>query len=239
MKADMVMTDPPYNVNVSNSEGMTIENDNMSSEAFNDFLGKAFANMSHALKPGGAFYIWYGDSEDVAFRNGCKNNGLMIKQCLIWVKNSFNLGRQDYQWRHEPCLYGWKEGASHYFIYDRTQDTVKEDAEINFDELSKEEAVAMLKKAHARVSTVQKENKPVTNDLHPTMKPIGLIARLIANSSKKGEIVLDLFGGSGTTLIACEQLKRKCYMMEYDPQYVDVIIGRWENLTGKKAEKVN
>lgn len=238
IKADLVMTDPPYNVAVQNSQGMTIENDDMPEEQFAQFIDKAFQNLSNALKAGGAFYIWYGDSADIAFRTGCKNNGLMIKQCLIWVKNTFNLGRQDYQWRHEPCLYGWKEGEGHYFIYDRTQDTVKEDKEINFDELSKEEAVAMLKKAYARVSTVQKENKPVTNDLHPTMKPIGLIGRLIANSSKKGEIVLDLFGGSGSTLIACEQLKRKCYMMEYDPQYVDVIIERWEKMTGKKAVKL-
>ena len=239
VKVDLVMTDPPYNVAVQNSQGMKIENDDMPEEQFAEFIDKAFYNLSNALKPGGAFYIWYGDSADVAFRTGCKNNGLMIKQCLIWVKNTFNLGRQDYQWRHEPCLYGWKEGEGHYFIYDRTQDTVKEDKPIDFDELSKEEAVTMLKKAYAKLSTVQYENKPQTNDLHPTMKPIALIGRLIANSSKKGETVLDLFGGSGSTLIACEQLHRKCYMMEYDPQYADVIIERWEQLTGKKAEKVS
>lgn len=239
VKADLVMTDPPYNVAVQNSQGMTIENDNMPEEQFAEFINKAFMNLSNSLKKGGAFYIWYGDSADIAFRTGCKNNGLMIKQCLIWVKNSFNFGRQDYQWRHEPCLYGWKEGDGHYFIYDRTQDTVKEDKPINFDELTKEEAVSMLKKAYAKPSTVQYENKPQVNDLHPTMKPIALIGRLIANSCKKGETVLDLFGGSGSTLIACEQLKRKCYMMEYDPQYVDVIIERWEQLTGKKAEKVS
>jgi len=238
VEADLVMTDPPYNVAVQNSQGMKIENDDMPEEQFAEFIDKAFRNLSSFLKEGGAFYIWYGDSADVAFRNGCKNNGLMIKQCLIWVKNSFNLGRQDYQWRHEPCLYGWKEGDGHYFIYDRTQDTVKEDKPINFEELTKEEAVALLKKAYAKVSTVQREDKPVANDLHPTMKPLPLIGRLIANSSKKGETVLDLFGGSGSTLIACEQLGRKCYMMEYDPQYVDVIIERWEKMTGKKAVKL-
>lgn len=238
VKADMVLTDPPYNVNYSNSKGMTIENDDMPEAQFAQFIDKAFQNLSNALKSGGAFYIWYSDSAAIAFRTACKNNGLMIKQCLIWVKNKFTLGRQDYQWRHEPCLYGWKEGEGHYFIYDRTQGTVKEDAEINFDELTKEEAVKMLKKAYARVSTVQRENAPITADLHPMMKPLGLMARLINNSSKKGEIVLDLFGGSGSTLMACEQLGRKCYMLEHDPHYVDVIIERWEKMTGKKAEKL-
>ena len=239
-KADMVLTDPPYNVNVSNSKGMTIENDNMGSAEFRDFLDKAFFNISASLKEGGAFYIWYGDSEDISFRTSCVKNGLQIKQCLIWVKNRFNLGRQDYQWRHEPCLYGWKSGEGHYFIYDRTQDTVVEEKRIDFDSLSKEEAVDMLKQIYSdeTPSTIIKEDKPLANDLHPTMKPLNLVGRLIKNSSKKDEVVLDLFGGSGSTLMACEMLDRKCYMMEYDPHYVDVIIERWENLSGKKAEKV-
>lgn len=238
--ADMVLTDPPYNVNVSNSDGLTIENDNMDSAAFNTFINKAFANLSKALKAGGAFYIWYGDSEDVTFRTAAENNGLSIRQCLIWVKNSFTLGRQDYQWRHEPCLYGWKEGEGHYFIYDRTQDTVIEQKPIDFDNLTQEEAIKLLKKVYNAnlPTTVLKENKPVKNDLHPTMKPLGLVGRLIKNSSKKGEVVLDLFGGSGSTLIACEQLGRKCYMMEYDPHYVDAIIERWEAYTGEKAVKL-
>ena len=240
VKADMVMTDPPYNVNVSNSDGLKIENDNMSSAAFSEFINKAFANLSDALKPGGPFYIWYGDSEDVAFRTAATNNGLSIRQCLIWVKNSFNLGRQDYQWRHEPCLYGWKEGDGHYFVYDRTQDTVIEQKPIEFDNLTPVEAVKLLKKIYDKnlPMTVLKENKPVKNDLHPTMKPLALVGKLINNSSKKGETVLDLFGGSGSTLIACEQLGRKCRMMEYDPHYVDAIIERWEKMTGKKAVKL-
>lgn len=240
LAADMVMTDPPYNVNVSNSDGLTIENDNMDSLSFNTFLNKAFSNLSKWLKAGGAFYIWYGDSEDVAFRTAATDNGLLIKQCLIWVKNSFNLGRQDYQWRHEPCLYGWKEGEGHYFVYDRTQDTVIEQKPIDFDSLTLEEATKLLKNIYESdmPTTVIKENKPKKNDLHPTMKPLGLIGQLIKNSSEKGELVLDLFGGSGSTLIACEQLGRKCRMMEFDPHYVDAIIDRYEAYTGKKAVKL-
>lgn len=238
--ADLVITDPPYNVNISNSLGMTIENDNMQEDEFKNFLNDAFYNISHSLKEGGAFYIWYGDCQDIAFRTSCFENKLSIKECLIWVKNHFNLGRQDYQWRHEPCLYGWKEGAGHYFVDDRKQSTVIED-KINFDNLRKEEAINLLKQIYEDgiSTTIIHEDKPLMNDLHPTMKPIKLIARLIKNSSKENQIILDLFGGSGSTLIACEQLKRKCFMMEYDPKYADVIIERWEAFTGEKAKLIN
>lgn len=238
--ADMVVTDPPYNVNVENEKGMTIENDNLGSDEFRQFLQSAFRNLSDNLKEGGAFYIWYGDKEDIAFRNACFDNGLTIKQCLIWVKNAFVLGRQDYQWRHEPCLYGWKDGASHYFIDDRRQSTIIED-KIDFDKLKKEEAIEMLKEIYndGIASTIIHENKPIADDLHPTMKPVKLIARQVANSSKRGEKVLDLFGGSGTTMLACEQLERKCYMMEYDPTYVDAIVKRWEQFTGSKAKLIS
>lgn len=238
--ADLVVTDPPYNVNVSNSDGLTIENDNLDSEDFRNFINAAFENLSASLKDGGAFYIWYGDSEDVNFRYACMDNGLTIKQCLIWVKNAFTLGRQDYQWRHEPCLYGWKEGTGHYFVYDRTQSTVFETT-TDFDSMTQEQAVKLLKKIYSdqMPSTILRYDKPTANKLHPTMKPINLIAQLIKNSSETGEIVLDLFGGSGTTLIACEQLRRKCYMMEYDPHYADVIIDRYEDFTGNKAKLLN
>lgn len=161
------------------------------------------------MKDGASFYIWHSDSEGFNFRSACKNTGWKIRQCLIWVKNSIVLGRQDYQWKHEPCLYGWKDGAAHYFVDDRTQ------------------------------STVWEFNKPLRNIEHPTMKPVDLIARAINNSSRSDNIVLDIFGGSGTILIACEQLNRKCYMMELDPKYCDVIIKRWENLTGEKAVKID
>lgn len=208
--ADLVLTDPPYNVDYEGKtkDRLKIENDNQEDENFLLFLKKAFYNFKQHLKNGGAFYIWHADTESYNFRLACKQNELKVRQCLIWNKNSIVLGRQDYHWKHEPCLYGWKEGASHYFIDDRTQGTVID------------------------------EDKPFVSDLHPTMKPVRLLARLIQNSSRKGELVLDLFGGSGSTLIACEQLNRKCFMMELDPRYVDAIVKRWEDFAGKKAERI-
>lgn len=165
--------------------------------------------------------------------------GWKVRQCLIWNKNAINIGRQDYQWKHEPCLYGWKDGAGHYFIDDRTQATVYEDKIPVFSKMKKEEMRELLEQIYAdKISTtVMNEDKPQLSAEHPTMKPIKLMARLIKNSTRPGEIVLDTFGGSGSTLIACEQLNRTCYMMELDPKYVDVIIDRWEQLTGKKAVK--
>ena len=239
-QADLLFTDPPYNVDVSNSQGMKIKNDNMDNESFKNFLGKAFHCASQSLKPGGSFYVWHADSETVNFRTQCEENELMVKQCLIWVKNGFNFGRQDYKWQHEPCLYGWKEGAGHYFIEEYNHPTVIED-EIDLDNMKKEEMKKMLEELLTiqTPTTVIHENKPLKNDLHPTMKPVKMCADLIKNSSRKDEIVLDLFGGSGSTLITCEQLNRTCYMMEYDPIYTDVIIERWENFTGQKAVKIN
>lgn len=239
-QADLLFTDPPYNVDISNSQGMKIENDNMDNESFKNFLHDAFKCANQSLKEGGAFYIWYADSEDINFRTACVDNDLLIKQCLIWVKNGFNFGRQDYKWKHEPCLYGWKEGAGHYFIEEYNHPTVIED-EINLEKMKKEEMKKMLEQllADQTPTTIIHENKPLKNDLHPTMKPLKMCADMIRNSSKQDEIVLDLFGGSGSTLITCEQLHRNCYMMEYDPHYVDVIIQRWENFTGKKAVKLN
>lgn len=164
---------------------------------------------------------------------------LTMKQAIIWVKNHFVFGRQDYHWQHEPCLYGWKEGAAHYFIDDRTYTTVIEDSRPDINKMSKAEMQALLEDIYSdKVSTtVLHEKKPSASELHPTMKPVPLIARLIKNSSRPGETVLDTFGGSGTTLVACEQLGRRCQMMELDPHYADVIIDRWEKFTGKKAKK--
>lgn len=239
--ADLLHTDPPYNVNITNSEGMSIQNDNMEEKAFREFINKAMKNAADVLRPGGAFYVWHGDNESITFREALNKNQLSIRECLIWVKNNFNLGRQDYQWIHEPCLYGWKDGAAHYFINDRTQSTVFEDS-INIDKMKKDELKTMLKQLlnnqNKEAVSVIHEDKPTKNDLHPTMKPIKLCGKLICNSTRAEENVLDLFGGSGSTLIACEQLNRKCYMMEYDPKYVDVIIDRWEQLTGQKAKKL-
>lgn len=210
-KADLVVTDPPYNVDYEGQtkDKLKIENDKMSPEDFKQFLIKAFTRINEVLKEGGAFYIWLASREHVNFETALNEAGLKVRQQLIWNKSSMTLGRQDYQWKHEPCLYGWKDGASHNWYSDRSQTTVMDFA------------------------------KPNRNGEHPTMKPLELIGYQIKNSSKENDIVTDLFGGSGTTLIACEQLERSCYMMELDPKYADVIIKRWETLTGKKAVKLD
>lgn len=238
--ADLLLTDPPYNVDVENSDGMKIMNDNMDNASFKNFLTSAFKAADASMKPGAAYYIWHADSEGYNFRTACVSVGWEIKQCLIWNKNNFNLGRQDYQWKHEPCLYGWKDGAAHYFVDDRTQATVIEDKAINLKKLKKEEMLELLQNIFSEKisTTVINEDKPTANSEHPTMKPIKLLARLIKNSSKQSDIVLDTFGGSGSTMIACEQLNRRCYMMELDPRYCDVIIDRWEQFTGEKAVKI-
>ena len=208
-KADLLVTDPPYNVDYEGGTGMKIQNDSMSDSSFRKFLTDAFENAVNSMKAGASFYIFHADSEGYNFRGACKDVGLQVRQCLIWLKNSIVMGRQDYQWKHEPCLYGWKDGAGHSWQADRKQSTILE-----FD-------------------------RPTKSDLHPTMKPVNLIAYLIRNSSKQEDIILDLFGGSGSTLMACEQLNRTCYIMEFDPVYADVIVKRWENFTHKKAVLLN
>lgn len=220
---------------------MQIANDDMDNEDFKEFLSKAFLNMETSLKQGGVFYVWYATRNHIPFEMALKEHRLTVRQQLIWNKSSFVFGRSDYHWKHEPCLYGWKEGANHYFIDDRTQSTVIEDKSIDLKKLKKEELLKLLLDIYSdKVSTtVIDEDKVVVNSLHPTMKPIKLLARLIKNSSKSKELVLDLFGGSGSTLIACEQLDRYCYMMEFDEHYCDVIIDRWEKFTNQKAEKLN
>lgn len=232
-KADLLLTDPPYNVAVENSEGMTIENDNMSDTAFYDFLQSAFSSANSVMREGTPFYIWHGESEGLNFRKACKSVDWELKQSIIWVKSQITLGRQDYQWKHEPCLYGWKSGGSHYFIKNRKQSTVIDD-DIDLDLLTKDELREMLLDI-LEPSTIIRENKPLKNSEHPTMKPVPLIKKQVKNSTKKGEIVLDIFGGSGTTLLACEELDRICYMCELDPKYCDVIVKRWEAHTGEKA----
>ena len=158
---------------------------------------------------------------------------------MLWVKNGFNFGRQDYKWQHEPCLYGWKFGDGHYFVPEYNHPTVIEDS-LDLEKMKKDDLKKLCESllAASIPSSVIHENKPLKNDLHPTMKPLAICGLMIHNSSRKGEVVLDLFGGSGSTLIACEQLSRSCYMMELDPAYVDVIIDRWEKFTGRKAEKL-
>jgi len=236
---DLCITDPPYNVNYE-SGGQTIQNDNMGEEDFKAFLTKAFTCINKVLKPGGAFYIWHAETPSGAFRQACNNALGRVRQVLIWNKNAFTLGRSDYQNKYEPCIYGWKEGASHYFIDDRTQATVYEDKGIDLKKLKKEEMLKLLQEIFSdKVSTdVINEDKPTKSSEHPTMKPVRLIARLIKNSSKPGETVIDTFGGSGSTLIACEQLGRTCYTMEIDPKYAEVIVKRYLNFVKKDEAEV-
>lgn len=209
--ADMVVTDPPYNVAYEGGtkEKLTIENDSMSNDDFYKFLYDFYTALTTAVKKGGAIYVWHASSEIINFAKAMVDSGWLLKQQLIWVKNSMVMGRQDYQWKHEPCLYGWLKGGSHNWYSDRKQTTI-----IEFD-------------------------RPNRNAEHPTMKPIGLFAYQIENSSKQGDIVIDAFGGSGTAMIACEQLKRKARIIEFDPKYCQVILERMIKLDPTLKVKKN
>ena len=204
---DMCLTDPPYNVAYEGGtkEKLTIQNDSMDNDSFRQFLRDAFVAADMVMKAGAVFYIWHADSEGYNFRGACFDTGWKVRQCLIWKKSSLVMGRQDYHWMHEPCLYGWKEGAGHLWATDRKQTTILE-----FD-------------------------KPSRNGEHPTMKPVALFEYQLLNNTKGGDIILDSFGGSGTTLLAAEKNGRIAYVMELDPKYCDVIVKRWEDFTGKKA----
>lgn len=206
-KAKMVFTDPPYNVNYEGGtdERLTIQNDNMDEDAFYNFLLKVFNNYSDIMEEGAPIYVCHADSKGEDFRKAYREAGLKLAECIIWVKNTFVMGRQDYQWRHEPILYGWKEGKAHYFISDRTQDTVWEIP------------------------------KPQRSSEHPTMKPLALCAKAIKNSSRPKDIVVDFFGGSGSTLIAASEIDRVCYLMEIDEKYCDVIVKRYIQNVGEEG----
>ncbi|NSP41594.1 ParB N-terminal domain-containing protein [Enterococcus faecalis] len=210
-KADLLITDPPYNVAYEGKgkEALTIKNDSKETNEFHSFLYEAFSAAINNMKLGSSFYVWYASSEVVNFHTALEEDGFLVKQELIWNKNSMVLSRQEYHWKHEPCLYGWASGGSHSWYSDRKQTTI-----LNFD-------------------------RPTVNKEHPTMKPVALFDYQIKNSSKQGDCILDLFGGSGTTLIACEQNEREAYLMELDPRYVDVIIARWEAFTGEVAVKIS
>jgi site-specific DNA-methyltransferase (adenine-specific) len=209
--ADMVVTDPPYNVAYEGKtkDALTIENDSMSNDDFYTFLYDFYSALTTAVKKGGAIYVWHASSEVINFGKAMVDAGWLLKQQLIWIKNTMVMGRQDYQWKHEPCLYGWLNGGSHNWYSDRKQTTV-----IEWD-------------------------KPQRNGEHPTMKPIGLFGYQIENSSKIGDIVIDAFGGSGTTMVACEQLKRKARLIEFDPKYCDVIVKRMLKLDDTLIVKRN
>lgn len=208
-RADLWLTDPPYNVDYTGKtkKALKIQNDKKTDDSFLLFLKDAFIAAVAFIKEGASFYIWHADSEGLNFRLACKESGLTVKQCLIWNKNCMVMGRQDYQWKHEPCLYGWKDGSSHSWFSDRKQTTV-----LNFD-------------------------RPQRSEEHPTMKPVELFSYQIQNSTKKGDIVLDTFGGSGTTIIACEKLGRNGYVVELGENFCDVIVLRfikWAKENGLK-----
>ena len=243
MEVDLFLTDPPYNVDVTGGteDELKIQNDDMDTEDFYKFLCAAFRNATDALKPGGAFYVWHASRTQDVFQQACHTSGLKVSQQIIWVKSTAGLSRSDYQWMHEPCFYGWKEGAAHFFYNSRKETTVYEDEGVRLSNLKKQELIDLCEALMGlrQETTVARFEKPVTSADHPTMKSVELIAWQMRNSSRKGETVLDLFGGSGSTLIAAEQLGRKCLMMELDPGYCDVIIQRWEKLTGREAELIN
>lgn len=210
-KVDMYLTDPPYNVAYEGKtkDALTIENDSMSDATFRQFLINAFTGADAVMKPGAVFYIWHADSEGYNFRGACHEIGWKVRQCLIWNKQTMVMGRQDYHWKHEPCLYGWKDGSAHLWNSDRTQTTV-----LNFD-------------------------RPSRNAEHPTMKPVELFSYQLTNNTKGEDIVLDNFLGSGTTLIAAQKTGRFCYGLELDPKYVDVIVQRYVDYTGIEEVKCN
>ena len=251
-QADLLLTDPPYNVAYHQNDSdrwdpalakqrtdrKVIMNDKFSDEdSFQRFLEDALRAGMASTKPGGAWYVWFAAMHAPAVFNALWDAGMQPKQELSWVKNHFTLGRSDYQWQHEVAPYGWKGGAQHYFAPTRGETTVIDDT-VNLKKMSKPELRQMLEEILSSdvATTVLRYDKPLASADHPTMKPVPLFARLIRNSSRRGEAVLDLFGGSGTTAIACEQMGRDAYLMELDPAYCDVIVARWEHLTGREAE---
>ena len=206
-RADLVVIDAPYNVNYEGGtkEKLKIQNDHMADGAFYQFLLKAYQNLAAVTKEGAGIYVFHADTEGVNFRRALVEAGWKLAQCCVWVKQTLVLGRQDYQWQHEPILYGWKPGAAHRWFTDRKQTTVW-----NFD-------------------------KPARSPEHPTMKPVDLVSYPILNSSRNGDVVLDTFGGSGSTLIACAKHGREARLLEIDPKYCDVILRRWQEWSGEKA----
>ena len=240
--ADCIFTDPPYNVAYEGGtkDKLTIQNDDMSDESFSKFLFDFYAAALRNSKEGASIYVCY-PGEHIskgAFGVTMANSGWLVKQVLIWIKDSLVLSRQDYNWQHEAILYGWKPGAAHSWHGPFTNTTILDFANGDLAKKSKDELIDFITSAFD-ASTAVREKRPRKNDIHPTMKPIALVSKLLKNSMLKGERVLDPFGGSGSTLIAAEQLGLKAAIVEIDPKYVDAIVTRWQNLTGQKAELVN
>ena len=201
-KANLIITDPPYNVAFESSDGLFIKNDKMANDKFYEFLLSAFKNMAEHLEKGGSAYVFHADTEGLNFRKAFMDAGFHLSGCCIWVKNSLVLGRSDYQWQHEPVLYGFMQNGKHKWYSDRRQTTIW-----NFA-------------------------KPKRNANHPTSKPLDLLGYPIGNSTQENAVVIDTFGGSGSTLMACEQMNRICYTMELDEKYASVILRRYVDDTG-------
>ena len=241
-QADLVVTDPPYNMayegagNTKDRKSKRILNDKMSEEDFEKFLHDVYVSYFMMMKDGASIYVFYKELGSGVFMRAMRDAGLTYKQELIWVKNQLVLGGSKYQSMYEPCLLGCKGKSIKIWNGKRKQRSVIENVDL-MDAVQLKNA--LLEILHETETDIIRENKPLKNDLHPTMKPIKLLAKLIQNSSNKGDVVLDLFWGSGSTLIACEQLGRSCYTSELDPRYVDVIIQRYESFTGKKAVLLN
>lgn len=246
VEADMCWTDPPYNVAYETKAGK-IANDDLGDTEFRAFLVSAFNAAFAVLKSGGAIYVAHADTEGLNFRSAFAAAGFKLSGCLVWRKNSLVLGRSDYQWQHEPILYGWKPGAAHQWFGGRKQTTILDLAQttslfrLRLDgkyEIQLGESVLIVDgdaKVEELLPSIINEDKPSRNEGHPTMKPVALVERMLRNNAKKGAVVLDLFGGSGSTLMACEKLGMKARLSELDAGYVDVIVNRWQNYTGKVA----
>jgi DNA modification methylase len=246
--ADVVWTDPPYNVAYEGAAG-SILNDDMSEEAFLAFLRAVFSCIESVMKPGAAIYVAHADAGEVgvSFRRAFLDAGLKLAQCLIWRKDQFVIGRSDYQWMHEPILYGWKKGRAHKFYGGRKQTTVSDLGSSEWPFVRRADGrwqitigeEVMIVDGNASVDFVEgsliRELKPKRSDLHPTMKPVALVEKMIRNSARPGAVVLDAFGGSGSTLIAAERLGMNAAVIELDPKFVDVIIRRWQTYTGQRA----
>lgn len=242
---DAVWTDPPYNVAYEGKAG-SIANDDMSSGDFRRFLVSAFSAAAAVMRAGAPIYVAHADTEGLNFRGAFRDAGFKLSGCLVWVKPSLVLGRSDYQWRHEPILYGWKPGAAHSWYGGRARTTVLEregspvqimaDGSIQIRVDGRTLVVTGEKLAvEALDESVLRFEKPARSDEHPTMKPVGLILEMLENSTAKGDLVLDPFGGSGSTLIACHKAGRVARLLELEPKFVDVIVQRWQTFTGLRA----
>ena len=252
----MLLTDPPYGVSLGTdaqghpvrpsemrqrrrrTDGQVIDNDALGAAEFQDFIAAAMGAADAAIRPGAAFYVWFAAWRTKQIFEALAAAGYEVRQELYWIKQIFTLGRQDYQWQTEPCVYGWKGGAAHWFAPTRTERNVL-DGTLDTSKMTKEQLRNVLDGILEAFETdAIREDRPTRSLQHPTMKPVALFARLIRNSSRPGEVVLDPFAGSGTTVIACERMGRAARVMELDPRYADVILRRWEDETGREAVRI-